>query len=212
MSANLGAGYSKVSYVFLAMITIPIILLNRTGRKRIGLKKPENPKWLMWSFLLGIGICLVVYIAADLLYSNSVNNWFVYISRSYDLPPEAMEQRFTFFLIFSFVSMTFSPLGEEFMYRGLIHESFAGRFSDNQASQIDSIAFALTHLSHFGIVYDQGSWRFLPVPAILWVILMYVSSRIFFVCRANSGSIWGAVIAHAGFNVTMTYLIFYHIL
>jgi hypothetical protein len=107
--------------------------------------------------------------------------------------------------------MTFSPFGEELMYRGLIHQSFVSKLGNNKASIIDSLAFAVVHLAHFGFVYSSLHWNFLFVPAILWVTFMFLTSRMFFYCKTKSQSIYGAIICHAGFNFAMTYFIFYHI-
>jgi hypothetical protein len=108
--------------------------------------------------------------------------------------------------------MTFSPIGEELFYRGIVHGSFAKELGERKASIIDSLAFALTHLAHFGIIYLSGNWHFLFLPAIMWVIFMFMASRIFFICKQKTGSIYGAIISHAAFNLTMMYFIFYHIL
>ena len=108
--------------------------------------------------------------------------------------------------------MTFSPIGEELLYRGLIHQCFVPRYGRNKASIIDSLAFGITHLAHFGLIFSLGEWQFLPIPALLWVLLTFVSSRLFYYCKQKSGSIYGAILCHAGFNLAMTYFIFYHIL
>jgi len=108
--------------------------------------------------------------------------------------------------------LDFIPIGEELFYRGLVHGSFRDNVGDNRASYIDSSAFALTHLAHFGIVYVNGQWNFLFIPSILWVLFIFITSRLFYFCKKRTGSILGAIISHAAFNVTMMYLIFYYIL
>ena len=108
--------------------------------------------------------------------------------------------------------MLFSPIGEELLYRGLAHESFASRFGNRGAALIDAAAFALTHLAHFGIVYVAGAWSFLPLPALFWVVAMFGSSLVFFVARRLTGSIVGAIVAHASFNIVMNAVIFYGVL
>ena len=110
------------------------------------------------------------------------------------------------------MSMLFSPIGEELFYRGMIHGSFSRKYGDNKASHIDSLAFALTHLAHFGIVYVDGQWDFLLLPSLLWLIFMFFTSRLFHYCKKRTGSILGAIVSHAAFNGCMMYFIFYHIL
>jgi membrane protease YdiL (CAAX protease family) len=41
---------------------------------------------------------------------------------------------------------------------------------------------------------------------------MFLASRIFFFANKKSGSILGAIISHAAFNLAMMYFIFYQIL
>jgi len=168
----------------------------------------------VFSFTAGILLCAMMFLVTKLLFDNSISNWFVYISRSYKVPGNGLtaQDRMIFFLIYAAIGITFSTVGEELFYRGIVHESLAAKYGENKASSIDSLAFALTHLAHFGIVYVSGAWSFLFFPALLWVVFMFAASRLFFFCRMKTGSIIGAILSHAGFNLTMMYFIFYHIL
>lgn len=67
------------------------------------------------------------------------------------------------------------------------------------------------HIAHFGIIYASGIWLFLPIPATLWVVAMFAVSQLFFRCKQLCDSIWGAVVAHSGFNFAMMYLIFFQL-
>lgn len=195
------------------MIILPFLLLNKKGRKFVGISEVKSIKWLSYSFLLGILSCIVIYLLAQFSFGDTTNNWFLYISKSFGAAKIGLtdDNKFTLFLIFAVISMIFSPLGEEFLFRGIIHKSFASKFGDNKASMIDSSAFALSHLAHFGIVYIDNSYRLLYFPALLWVIIIYLTGRLFYFCKVKTQSIYGSVICHAGFNLTMIYLIFYHI-
>jgi hypothetical protein len=53
---------------------------------------------------------------------------------------------------------------------------------------------------------------FLLISSILWIIFMFLTSRVFYFCKKMTSSILGAIISHAAFNLTMMYLIFYYIL
>ena len=180
------------------------------------MKKPTHDPWLFFSFLTGVVSCSVMFGVAELFFGDTVNNWFVYISKSYStvdlIRNAAGREKLIYFLINALLVMTFSPIGEELLYRGMIHGSFATRLGERQASLIDSLAFSLTHLAHFGIVIISGVWSFLPLPGLLWVFFMFGNSRLFFFCKEKTGSLLGAVLCHAGFNLAMTYFIFYHIL
>ncbi len=213
LGANVTGNYNYTSLIFIAMWLLPIILLNKDGRTLIGIKKPRKFTSLVWSFLIGVLICIPVFLLGQTLYADQSTNWFVYISQSYKqaLPQDLTDTRSLYFVIFASIAMVFSPLGEELMYRGFIHQCFEEEWGPNRASLIDSSAFALTHLAHFGILYTPDGWMFEPIPALLWVLCTFFASRVFFYCKRLSSSIAGAILAHAGFNLAMTYFIFYFI-
>lgn len=210
--ANVSKNYGNASYLFTIMALLPFVLLNKSGRQFIGIKKPTNYWWLLNSFIIGMLICSGIHLLFNIIYDHSINHSMVYISKSYTLDHMNESNKFSIFIIFCVSSMIFSPLGEELFYRGLIHGSFVKKYGENMASIIDSIAFAFAHLSHFGIIYYLGSWTLLPIPALLWFASMYFLCRMIFICRLKTGSIFGPIFCHAGFNVTMIYWIFYHIL
>ena len=214
LNANMTGSYGATSLIFISMWLVPFLLLKRDGRKQIGICKPKKYQWLIYAFVLGMVAAAIGYFIATFIYSHAIENWYVYISKSYRITPNQLQgsNRSIYFAIFAGTSMIFSPIGEELLYRGLIHESFVPQFGENKASIIDSSAFALTHLAHFGFVYTAGKWQFFLVPALLWVIFMFLTSRLFYFFRKKSGSIYGALLGHAGFNLTMTYFIFYHIM
>ena len=214
LGANATGQYNYTSLIFVFMWLLPFILLNKEGRKKIGIVKTKKPWYLVYSLLVGTLICIPVFLLGNGLYGMSESNWFVYISRSYAgaLPSEFGNERFIYFAIFAGISMIFSPIGEELMYRGFIHQCFEEKYGPNRASQIDSLAFALTHLAHFGILFTATGWVFKPIPALLWVICTYFVSRFFFFCKQKTASLGGAILCHAGFNLAMNYFIFYHIL
>jgi len=215
LEANRTGNYNFTSLIFVVMWLTPFLVLKKDGRNLMGIKKPLRKQWLLYSFLLGIAMCVVVFFLGEYLYQQSTENWFVYISNSYGgIPSDGFtgKVKLIYFALFAIIGMTFSPIGEELLYRGLIHQSFVSRFGEKWASVIDSLAFALVHLAHFGIVFVNGAWQLYGVPALLWMILMFLTSRLFFLCKSKSDSIYGAVLGHAGFNLAMTYFIFYHIL
>ena len=107
--------------------------------------------------------------------------------------------------------MTFSPLGEELLYRGLVHGCFLNKFGEKKSALIDSAAFGVTHLAHFGIVYNNNIWDFYLIPGLLWITLMFLTGLVFNISKSISNSILGAIVSHMAFNITMTYLIFYKI-
>ena len=213
LQANQTGNYNLVPTVFLIMIVLPFILLSKKGRMQIGIKKPESFKWLALSFLLGIVFCVLLFLITKGLFGNSIHNSFEYISRSYTVAKRELQStdKLVYFIIYAIIGMTFSPFGEELFYRGLAHDSLKVNFGENRASIYDSLAFAITHLAHFGIVYNNDHWEFLFFPSLTWLVGIFLAGRLFYYCRMKTGSILGAIFAHAGFNLAMMYLIFYYI-
>lgn len=211
LQANVSGNNQYVSIIFLLMWVAPWVLLSKQGRRDIGIRSDSAAWKLLPVLAAGLAASALVYGLGEVLYGGQPQNWLVYIARSY--PAENLpDQRWMFFLISAGISMLFSPIGEELLYRGLIHDSFARDVGNFRASLVDSSAFALTHLAHFGMLYIGGSWTFAWLPALLWIVLMFLASRLFYLCRVWARSIWGAVLCHAGFNLGMTYFIYFFIL
>lgn len=213
LQANVTGSYQAVSVVFVVMAILPWFVLTRSGRRRIGLVRPTRWRWMLPGLFAGALCCMLVFGAFTALWGGSSRNAFAYIGGTYTVVPSDVTDadRLVYFIIFALIGVTFSPIGEELLYRGLAHESFAARLGSGKAAVIDAAAFALVHLSHFGVVYIAGAWAFFPGPAALWVLAMFGVSLVFFVFRRLTGSLWGAVVAHAGFNLAMTFAIFYEL-
>ncbi len=213
LQANVTGSYQVVSLVFICMIVLPWIVLTREGRRRIGIVRPSRWRWMLPAAVAGVIASLAIYAVTTALWGLTFENPFAYIARTYSNVPDSPSDadRLIYFIIYAMIGMLFSPIGEELLYRGIAHESFAPRLGNRGAALVDAGAFAVTHLAHFGIVYIAGAWIFLPLPALLWVVAMFVSSLVFYGFRVLTGSILGAVVAHAAFNLAMNYVIFYHV-
>ena len=110
--------------------------------------------------------------------------------------------------IFTIPAMIFSPIGEEFFFRGMIHESAKAHWGERAATLVNILAFGGIHLLHHGIARDASGWHLLIVPGLLWMLLVVGTSWLFTLCRKQSGSIWPAVLAHSTFNLVMNLAIF----
>jgi hypothetical protein len=206
--------YQAVSFVFVAMAVLPWVVLTREGRRKIGIVRPSRWRWVLPAAVAGVAVSLAVYAAATALWGRTVENPFAYIAGTYSNVPDSPSDadRLIYFIIYAVIGMLFSPIGEELLYRGIAHESLASRLGNRGAALVDAGAFAITHLAHFGIVYIAGAWAFLPLPALLWVVAMFLSSLVFYAFRLLTGSIVGAIVAHAAFNLAMNFVIFYRVL
>jgi uncharacterized protein len=210
LNANETANYSYIGLIMIVSAIAPFLFLNKYGRKNIGLTKSNNYSWVLWGFVFGLIFSVVLYFLADLIYQDTFENWYVYIGKSYNIPAGIKpNEKLVLFVIMAVVGMTFSPIGEELFFRGIVHSSFAKSVGDKRASIIDSTAFALTHISHFGFVFINKEWDFFIIPTLLWVLSMFLVSILFYTCRQKSGSLAGAILCHSAFNLGMIYCIFY---
>lgn len=214
LQANVTGSYQVVSFVFVAMAVLPWVVLTREGRRKIGIVRPPRWRWVLPAVVAGVTALLAVYAATTALWGRTVENPFAYIAGTYSNVPDSPSDadRLIYFIIYAVIGMLFSPIGEELLYRGIAHESLASRLGNRGAALVDAGAFAVTHLAHFGIVYIAGAWTFLPLPALLWVVAMFLSSLVFYGFRVLTGSILGAIVAHAAFNLAMNFVIFYSVL
>lgn len=210
LNANETANYSYIGLIMTVSAIAPFVFLSKYGRKEIGLTRPGNYYWLFFAFIFGLTFSVLLHFSGDLLYQDSYENWYVYIGKSYNIPAGiSPEDKRVMIVIMAATGMLFSPVGEELFFRGIVHSGFARSVGNFKAALIDSAAFALTHISHFGLVFISGEWKFFPLPAVLWVAGMFLVSILFSVCRKKSGSLLGAIISHSGFNLGMIYCIFY---
>lgn len=212
LNANENANYSYIGLIMLVSAIIPFIFLSKHGRKSIGLCKPANYFWLLMAVAIGLIFSVALYFAGELLYGNSYENWYMYIGKSYNIPVGINgKDKLIMFAVMAVTGMTFSPIGEELFFRGIVHSSFAKSLGNTKASIIDSTAFALTHISHFGLVFINSEWTFFAIPTVVWVVSMFLISVLFFICRYKSGSLLGSILCHSAFNLGMIYCIFYMI-
>lgn len=191
LNANETANYRYIGLIMLVSAVAPFVFLSKAGRKAIGMKKSTGKSWWWFAFILGLLLSAVLYVAGVLLYDNSIENWYVYIGKSYNIPNGIKgNDKLIMFLIMAFMGIVFSPVGEELFFRGIVHLSFAKSLGNFKASLIDSLAFALTHLSHFGMIFFSGKWTLLPLPALIWVSGMFIVSLVFNLCRTKTGSLF----------------------
>jgi membrane protease YdiL (CAAX protease family) len=210
LHANATANYRYIGLIMFLSALAPYLFLNSDGRRKIGITKPKKYGWLGYGFIAGLIFSVLLYLLGERFFGKSLENWYIYIGRSYNIPPGiGGKNKEILFAVMAVTGMTFSPIGEELFFRGIVHSSFAASFGEGRASLIDSSAFAVTHISHFGLVFINHKWQFLTIPTIIWVISMFLVSILFFYFKRKSGSLLGAILCHAAFNFGMIYCIFY---
>lgn len=210
LNANASGSYGFIGLIMIISAIVPFFFLSKYGRKQIGITKPQKYNWLLIAFVCGLVASLFLYLLGQTIYGNSYENWYEYIGKSYKIPTNIdQNDKKILFVIMAITGMTFSPIGEELFFRGIVHSSFAKSIGEKKALIVDSSAFAITHISHFGMVFINNKWEFFTIPTIIWVLNMFLVSILFFTLKKHSGSILGAIICHSAFNLGMIYSIFY---
>lgn len=211
LNANYLGRYSPYIALIMTISAIaPYLFLTKYGRKEIGITKSGNFNWLLIALVCGLVASFALHFIGQILYDNSNQNWYKYIGKLYNIPTTITQvDKNKMFVIIAITSMIFSPIGEELFFRGIVYASFAKSIGEKKASVVDSLAFALTHISHFGLVFIDNKWDFFTIPTIIWTTSMFLVSLLFYYFRKKSGSILGAIICHSAFNLGMTFCIFY---
>jgi membrane protease YdiL (CAAX protease family) len=210
LNANASGSYGSIGLIMLISAIAPYIFLSKYGRNKIGITSPKKYNWILVAFIAGLLVSLLLYFLGKGLYGNSYENWYSYIGKSYNIPQGIKpNDKAILFTIMGLTGMTFSPIGEELFFRGIVHSSFANSIGEKRASVVDSSAFAAVHISHFGMVFINNQWKLMTLPALIWVLSMFLVSMLFFIFKKYSGSILGAIICHSSFNLGMIYCIFY---
>lgn len=154
LNANVTGNYGSIGLIMTISAIAPFIFLSKYGRKEIGITKPKKYNWLLIAFVFGLITSVFLYFLGQTFFGNSYENWYNYIGKSYKIPTSiSPNDKKILFLIMAFTGMTFSPIGEELFFRGIVHSSFAKSIGEKKASIVDGSAFALTHISHFGLVF-----------------------------------------------------------
>lgn len=192
----------------IAMALLPWVLLDREGRRRIGLQWPRRPLWLVSGLALGALAASACYWLGATLYGTSADNWFVSVARNYQLQPTAGWSLLQLHLVFTTVACLFSPIGEEIFFRGLLQRVLEERHGAARATVLEAGLFALVHLCHHGIVLTGAGFALLPGSGALWVGQMFLLSLAFAWLRRRADSIVPAILAHAAFNAAMNGWIF----
>lgn len=202
--------YNLVILIFLFMWAIPFVFLTREGRKNIGITTPKSYSFLFLSFLIGIIVSLLVYYIGYILYAHSSLHWFVVIMNTFNKGTMIQDTKshVFIFLLISLPTMLFSPIGEEFLFRGFVQTTYSNRFGERTATFADAAFFGVTHLAHYGLILNGKNYSILP-SAFVWIFLMMLVSIVFSFMRTKSHSIWGSVACHSGFNLGMMFCIFY---
>lgn len=200
---------------FFIMWFLPLLLFTKRARKMAGFQQPKKPVWLIYALLLGFLFAIVCFLIGMVLYARSDDHWFVSVLHSYAIDDGMRNWPFwKLYAVYTLPAVIFSPIGEEFFFRGIIQKSFEVKWGFKVGLFVNATAFSLIHLFHHGIVYVYADAAFVikPLSGFIWFLLMFGASCIFTWCMRKGGSVWLAVLAHAGFNMGMNVVIFRYLL
>jgi len=193
----------------MAMIwPLPWILSPRDGRRAVGLRRPDHMIWFVFGSLAAAVILVLSALAAWAAAGNGAANWFVHhalmlrdILLEVPVDMSAVEQ----YLIVTGPALVFSPLAEEFIFRGYLMESISRRRGASSGMMIQAAAFSIVHLARYGLN------PFNPLLVLVWLPSMFFTGIILGWIVRRSGSLWPAIAAHAVFNAAMNAIVFWRL-
>ena len=200
--------YSLQELFFLQIValwTLPFVFLTDKGRRQIGFTAAGTTSGPLLGAAITGAVCgLLLFVLGTAIYGNSPNNWDLSI-RSYLRFDEmrGLLSPVQLFALFGMPAVFVNPVGEEILFRGFIQEAFSSRFNRSFAAAVSSVLFGILYLYLHGIWHDASGFHIRLGSAVLAVILMTIIGFTFYLCRAISGSLWGAIAAHAAFSLTL---------
>ncbi len=211
----LTGNYNAVVWIFLGMAALPFTLMSKDGRRQAGFVRPVSWLRLVVAFGVGAAGAFATYALGVVLYGAiSPLNWYVAIKATFMQRGDmiaAAHANPALFLAFALPAMIFSPIGEEFFFRGLFHEALAERFGYATSLGMDAAFFGLVHVAHYGLVLQSTQVTVLFPSVIWWILLIAATSLLFSLARLYAASLWAAVLCHAGFNLVMMWCIFFRL-
>ena len=201
-------GLWNAQMIALSMVIVwplPWLLCTRQGRTEIGFRAPVSWWWMLGGPAVGLAVLGIGAAVAWALFGSGIHNWFTHhaaeLGRIAGDVPAGVSAPVLFWAL-TIPPMIFSPLGEEFLYRGFLLRVGSARWGDRAGTVVQAAAFAIVHLAHYGLQPVQPSviGLFLPTNFLVALSLAWMVRR--------SGSLWVAVVAHSIYNLGLNALVF----
>lgn len=184
---------------------LPWLLSTKNARKEMGFKGTD-----LWWYTAGPLVTLaVLFITAGVtwcIFGDTDSNWFVRHASALENSLSSVSEDTSLgskFLIVTIPAMIFSPLGEEFLFRGYLLTALSSTLSRSAAMFIQAAAFAFVHLAHYGLQPFQ------PELLLVWLPSMFLAGYTFGWITIKSKSIWCAIISHSIYNLGMNAIVFF---
>lgn len=201
-------GLWNAFFIPLSMIILwplPWLLSDKQGRYLLLFKSPVSWSWLIYGpvlSLFSLGICVGL---AWSIFGTTNENWFVQhalmLNESLEQVPQSSTLEMKFWIV-TIPAMIFSPLGEEFLYRGFLLKSFETEWNFRVGLIVQASVFAIAHLAHYGLLPFQ------PILLLVWLPSMFFAALVLGWIVKKSESIWIGVISHLFFNLGMNAVVF----
>ena len=184
---------------------LPWLLSSHEARIRLGFRSSISWSWFLYGPVLALAALATCAVAAWAIFGDGNGNWFTQHAtamhenlRRIPTGSSTMAQ----FWIVTIPAMIFSPLAEEFLYRGYMLIAYSQKWNAQVGMGLQALAFALVHLAHYGLN------PFHPALISVWLPSMFLVSLLFGWIIRKSGSIWVSILAHSVFNLGMNAIVF----
>ena len=194
--------------IALSMVVVwplPWLLCAREGRTEIGFRAPGSWWWMLGGPAVALAVLGIGAATAWALFGSGPDNWFTHhaaeLGRIAGGVPPGLSAPALFWAL-TVPPMIFSPLGEEFLYRGFLLRVGSAHWGDRAGNVVQAAAFAVVHLAHYGLLPVQLAMIavYLPTNFVVALVLAWMVRR--------SGSLWVAVAAHSVYNLGLNALVF----
>lgn len=201
-------GLWNFQLIALSMVVVwplPWLLCAREGRTGIGLRAPESWWWMLSGPAASLAVLGIGAATAWALFGSGSDNWFTHhaseLGRIAGGVPPGLTAPALFWTL-TVPPMIFSPLGEEFLYRGFLLRVGSAHWGARAGNLLQAAAFAMVHLAHYGLLPVQPALiaLYLPTNFVVALVLAWMARR--------SGSLWIAVVAHSVYNLGLNALVF----
>jgi uncharacterized protein len=204
-------GPPQVRILFLvqavAMWLLPAIFLTGEGRQAIGLRVPRRGVGIIaLCGPIGVIIGLALFAVSMRAFGSGADSWISSVRAGMQL--EQMRRAMGtagILAVLAVPALVVTPVGEEILFRGLIQQAFAMRWNRIVGMAVNSLAFGLVHLHVHGLWRDAAGFHLRVGSGVLFVLSGAMISVLFTFCRERTGSLFGAMAAHAGCNAAVIF-------
>ena len=154
--------------------------------------------------LAGAVYGLITFGLGMVLYGDSPENWCVTL-RDYLrlIELRGVMSPVAVFALFAVPAIVFAPIADEIVFRGFIQTAFTRRWNAHVATAVNAVAYGITYLYFRAIWSDAAGVHVHLVSGGIALALFAGLGLLFTLIRLYTGTLWTAVAAHAGFNLTM---------